>query len=126
MGMLFSIATGGAIGAVLRHLTGMAALRLWGPDYPWGTLLVNILGSFIMGLLVGLFAHLWQPSQEMKAFLTVGLLGGFTTFSSFSLDAVMLWERGNMAGAALYVLSSVAVSLAGLVGGLYLMRSLSA
>jgi CrcB protein len=126
MGMIFSIAAGGAIGAVLRHGTGLAAMRLIGPDYPWGTLIVNIVGSFVMGLLIGLFAHLWQPSQDMKAFLTVGVLGGFTTFSSFSLDAVMLWERGNMIGAGLYVLASVAVSLVALIAGLYLMRSISA
>ena len=126
MGIVFSIAAGGAMGAVLRHGVGVAFLRAFGPDYPWATVFVNIAGSFLMGALVGFLAHVWQSSQEMKAFLTVGLLGGFTTFSSFSLDAVMLWERGNILGAAGYVATSVLLSIAGLVAGLYLIRSVSA
>lgn len=123
---IFSIAFGGAIGAVLRHLAGLAALRAFGPSFPWGTMAVNILGSFVMGVLVAVFAHVWQPSADMKAFLTVGLLGGFTTFSAFSLDAVMLWERGDVAGAAAYVGGSVVLSVLALMAGLFLIRSVAA
>lgn len=125
MGTLLSIAAGGAIGAVLRHGAGLLALRTLGPDFPWATMGVNILGSFLMGICVGLFAHVGQPSHELKAFITVGLLGGFTTFSTFSLDTVMLWERGNIMAAGGYALASVAVSICALLAGLYLIRSIS-
>jgi CrcB protein len=125
MGIILSIAAGGALGAVMRHGAGLLALRLLGPDFPWATMGVNILGSFLMGLCVGLFAHVGQPSHEMKAFITVGVLGGFTTFSTFSLDTVMLWERGDLMAAGGYALGSVVVSIAALMAGLYLIRSLS-
>lgn len=126
MTMILSIAAGGALGAVMRHSAGAAALRLFGPDFPWGTLAVNIIGSFVMGALVALFALAWQPGAEMKAFLTVGLLGGFTTFSAFSLDAVLLWERGQMLHALLYVGASVAVSILALAAGLWIVRQVAA
>lgn len=123
---IFSIAFGGALGAVLRHLTGLAALRAFGPSFPWTTMAVNIFGSFVMGVLIGVFAHIWQPSPDMKSFLTVGLLGGFTTFSAFSLEAVMLWERGDISTAAVYVGGSVILSIAALAAGLTLIKSFSA
>ncbi len=126
MSAVISIAVGGALGAVLRHLTGMAVLRAAGPGFPWATLGINIAGSFFMGVLVALFAHLWQPSADMKYFLTVGVLGGFTTFSAFSLDAVMLWERGHFLAAAAYVGASVILSIAALTVGLLIVRSFSA
>lgn len=125
MNMILSIAAGGAVGAVLRHFAGLASLRLIGPDFPWGTVFVNIIGSFIMGALVAVFAHVWQPAQEVKAFLTVGLLGALTTFSTFSLDTAMLWERGNLMATGLYVAGSVGLSIAALFAGLYLVRSVS-
>lgn len=123
MQMILAIAAGGAIGSVLRHLAGKGAILLLGAAFPYGTLFVNIMGSFAMGLFVAGFAHLGNPSQEMRAFLTVGLLGGFTTFSSFSLDAVSLYERGEMASAMLYIALSLVLSLAGIFAGMFLMRS---
>ena len=118
------VACGGALGAALRHLTNSATLRLLGPNYPWGTLTVNILGSFIMGLIVELVARRLGASTEMRLFLATGVLGGYTTFSAFSLDTILMWERGAMASALGYVVLSVVLSLAALVGGLALGRAL--
>ena len=123
--MVLSIAVGGALGSVLRHYAGKGALVLLGAGFPYGTLFVNVAGSFIMGVLVGLFANTLNPSQELRAFLTVGLLGGFTTFSSFSLDVVTLYERGETATAVLYIALSLILSLAGIFAGLLLMRSIA-
>lgn len=126
MNMILSIAAGGAIGSVLRHYAGRAMLAMFGTGFPYGTLFVNVAGSFVMGVFVGLFALRMNPSQEMRAFLTVGLLGGFTTFSSFSLDVVTLYERGEVASAALYIALSLVLSLAGIFAGLFLVRSFAA
>jgi CrcB protein len=119
--MVLSIAAGGAIGSVLRHFAG--ALAFFGTAFPYGTLFVNVAGSFVMGVIVALFAHLGNPSQEMRAFLTVGLLGGFTTFSSFSLDAATLYERGQIGAAGLYIALSLILSLAAIFAGLFIVRS---
>lgn len=116
---------GGGLGAALRHGTNLLSARLFGTGFPFGTLAVNILGSFVMGVLAGYFAFRSETSQHMRLFLTTGILGGYTTFSAFSLDAVLLWERNTPGLAVLYVLASVALSLAGLVLGLVLMRELS-
>lgn len=124
--MILAIAAGGAIGSVLRHLAGKGAVILLGAAFPYGTLTVNVVGSFVMGMLVAGFAHLGNPSQEMRAFLTVGLLGGFTTFSSFSLDVVSLYERGEVGAAVLYVALSLILSLAAIFAGLFLVRSITA
>ena len=121
--MVLSIAAGGAIGSVLRHFAGVGALTLFGSAFPYGTLFVNVIGSFVMGVMVALFAHLGNPSQEMRAFLTVGLLGGFTTFSSFSLDAATLYERGQIGAAGLYIALSLILSLAAIFAGLFIVRS---
>ena len=118
---MVQVALGGAAGAVLRSLTGGLALRLIGPGFPWGTLAVNVLGSFVMGALVVTLAHL--GGNRFTPLLMTGLLGGFTTFSAFSLDALTLWERGEPALAGVYVLASVGLSLAAIVAGLALMRS---
>ena len=123
MQMVLAIAAGGAIGSVFRHFAGLGALSLLGASFPYGTMFVNIAGSFVMGVLIAAFAHIGNPSQEMRAFLTVGLLGGFTTFSSFSLDALTLYERGQVAAAALYVGFSVVVSIAAIFAGMFLVRS---
>lgn len=123
MNMVLSIAAGGAIGSVLRYFTGVAAMSLLGTAFPYGTLFVNVVGSFIMGMLVALFAHRGNPSQELRAFLTVGVLGGFTTFSSFSLDVATLYERGQVMAAGLYILLSLVLSLAGIFAGLFVLRS---
>jgi CrcB protein len=121
------IFVGGGVGAALRYLGNIAAARFIGIDFPWGTFLINIAGSFAMGLLVGLFAVLvdapWKA--EARLFLATGLLGGFTTFSAFSLDAILLWERGAYGAAAAYVFGSVGLSILALAMGLFIARSLA-
>lgn len=126
MQMVLAIATGGAVGAVLRHFLNNTVEAFAGGAFPWGIFFINIFGSFLMGVCVSLFAHVWEPPQEVKAFLTVGILGGFTTFSTFSLDAVTLLERGAPAAAALYMAGSVALAVGGLYAGMMLVRVLSA
>lgn len=125
MPTLIAVAAGGAIGAALRYLFAAQIGRLLGPGFPWGILATNIMGSFVMGVLVEGLALKWNLSPETRAFLTVGVLGGFTTFSSFSLDTVLLWQRGEIVPAALYVAASVCLSIAALVAGLLLVRSLA-
>lgn len=125
MTMILSIALGGAIGAVARHLANKAALAWLGPGFPWATLAVNVSGSFAMGLVVGWLAAHGGWSQEARAFVTVGLLGGLTTFSTFSLDMVVLIERGALAQAAGYVLASVVLSIAAVFAGMAAMRGVA-
>ncbi|MBU2357556.1 MAG: fluoride efflux transporter CrcB [Alphaproteobacteria bacterium] len=115
-----SVALGGAIGATLRWLTGQLTLRLIGPGFPWGTVTVNIFGSFLMGVIVVVLAE--RGGTRMAPFLMTGLLGGFTTFSAFSLDAVALMERGQFALMAAYVGGSVIIGLAALVLGMNVTR----
>jgi CrcB protein len=123
MRSLLLVALGGAIGAGGRHLCNLGALRLVGPNFPFGTLGVNVIGGLLMGLLAGYFALVHAGGgQNLRLFLATGVLGGFTTFSAFSLDAVMLWERGATGAAILYVILSVAFSIGGLLAGLALMR----
>ena len=123
MKIILVIALGGALGSVARYFVGKASLLLWGPDYPWGTLIVNIAGCFVMGILAGLTAHYTELSQEVKSFLLIGLLGGFTTFSAFALDVVALYQRGAWMGAALYLSASVIASIVALLAGLFLTRN---
>jgi CrcB protein len=124
MPMILWVAAGGALGSAARYLVNVAAGRLLGPEFPWGTLTVNIAGSFVMGLMIALMALKMQVSQEVRAFLTTGILGGFTTFSAFSLDFAVLVERREAGLAALYVIASVALSLAAIFAGLKLGRAL--
>ncbi|HET7412298.1 MAG TPA: fluoride efflux transporter CrcB [Pararhizobium sp.] len=119
------VAIGGAIGATCRHLVGILTLRLFGSGFPWGTITVNIVGSFLMGVIVELIAKRFNASLELRLFLMTGILGGFTTFSSFSLDTAFLWERGQTALALGYVVASVGLSVAALFGGLALVRSIA-
>ncbi len=126
LSLLLAIAAGGAVGALGRHYVAGQAMRLLGHGFPWGTLLVNVLGSFAMGLLIEVFARYLSPSQELRAFLVVGTLGGFTTFSSFSLDVGLLHGRGELGLAALYVALSVCLSIGALFFGFWLVRSVSA
>jgi CrcB protein len=116
---------GGGVGAALRHGVNLLSARLFGTSFPWHTLIENVTGSLAMGLLAGYFAFKTEPSQAWRLFLTTGILGGYTTFSAFSLDAVLLYERGQIGLAALYVLASVGLSIAGLFAGLALVRHLS-
>ena len=126
MKLVLAIAAGGAIGAVGRHYVGVYALKWLGTAFPYGTLVVNVVGSFLMGVLVASMTVKWNVGNELRAFLTVGLLGGFTTFSAFSLDFATLMERGETVLAAGYVTVSVALALAGMFAGMSLMRVLHA
>ena len=115
----------GGVGAALRHGVNILAARLLGAGFPYATIIENVSGSLAMGLLAGYFAFKGDASQPMRLFLATGVLGGYTTFSAFSLDTALLWERGEVALAAVYVIGSVALSIAGLFAGLALVRHLS-
>jgi CrcB protein len=121
MNQLLLVMAGGAIGSGARYGVGRAALALLGPGYPWGTLAVNLLGGFAMGLLAGLVSRM-ASAEEWRLLIGVGLLGGFTTFSAFSLEMVNMIERGTPSTAAGYALISVAGSVAALFAGLALTR----
>ncbi|HMI40136.1 MAG TPA: fluoride efflux transporter CrcB [Sphingomicrobium sp.] len=112
---------GGGIGAALRHGVNRLAFHLW-PSFPAGTMIVNIVGSLVMGLLVGLFAATPSLSQHTRLFLATGVLGGFTTFSTFSLDALTLWGRGAYGPWLLYVGLSVTLSLLATAVGFLISR----
>ena len=116
---------GGGLGATLRHLVNLTCARCIGTGFPWGTFIINITGSTVMGLIAGYLAFRGEAAQSWRLFLMTGILGGYTTFSAFSLDAALLYERGEIALALLYVLGSVALSLAGLFAGLALVRHLA-
>lgn len=118
------VAAGGAFGSVLRYLVGLWALRGLGPSFPWGTLTVNVTGSFLIGFLAEVIARKFGASNELRIFLITGILGGYTTFSAFSLDAITLLERGEPVTAAIYVGSSVLLSAIAVFAGLALMRAI--
>ncbi|MEO0891474.1 MAG: fluoride efflux transporter CrcB [Pseudomonadota bacterium] len=120
---LLQVALGGAIGASARYLTSVGAMRLMGPGFPWATLTVNVVGSFLMGVLVVVLAQ--KGGMKAAPFLMTGLLGGFTTFSAFSLDAFTLYERGQTGVAVVYVAASVLISIAALVAGILVTRALT-
>ena len=120
---LLLVALGGAIGASLRHLVNLGSLRLVGANYPWGTMAINIAGSFAMGIFIELLARRFNASNELRLFVATGILGGFTTFSAFSLDFAVLWERGAAVPALAYAIASVAGSILALFLGLWLARS---
>ncbi len=122
MKMLLSVAAGGAIGASGRYLVSVLVSRVAGYGFPYATIIENILGCLLLGALVEFMALNWSPSQEMRAFLVIGVLGSFTTFSAFSLDAVSLFERGQLGLAGAYVAGSVVLSLAGFVVGMMTLR----
>jgi fluoride exporter len=121
---LLLVVVGGGIGAGIRHLTSMGALRLVGPNYPWGTMAINIVGSFAMGLFIAILARR-GGSNELRLFVATGILGGFTTFSAFSLDFATLWERGATLPAFGYALASVIGAIISLFLGLWLARTVS-
>lgn len=125
MNSLFPVMIGGAIGAGARHLVGQAMLARLGPGFPWWTLSINIAGSLLMGLLVGALAR-GGGGETARLFVGVGILGGFTTFSSFSLEFWMLFERSQNAQAAAYVLASVAGAIVACGLGLFIMRQVPA
>ena len=113
---------GGGLGASLRHAVNVGCARAWGLNFPYGTFLINITGSLVMGLIAGYLAFKGEASQPWRLFIMTGILGGYTTFSAFSLDAVTLYERGEIGMALFYVVGSVVLSIAGLVAGLALVR----
>lgn len=121
---LLLVMAGGAVGAGARHLVGRAMLARLGPAWPWGTLTVNVVGGLLMGLLAGALAR--GAAEPWRLLLGVGVLGGFTTFSAFSLETVAMIERGAIVPALGYVLVSVAGSLVALGAGLWLVRGASA
>ena len=114
---------GGGIGAALRHGFNVGFARLLGTGFPYATLWENVTGSLVMGLLVGWFALKGGAPQHWQLFLTTGVLGGYTTFSAFSLDAAVLYERGAVGLAALYVALSVVLSIAALFAGMAVVRA---
>lgn len=120
---LLAVAAGGAIGSIARFVIGVWSTRAFGVGFPWGTLFINTAGSFLIGAFVELFALHWDAPLSMRVFLTVGICGGFTTFSTFSLDTYVLIERGQHGFAATYIAASVVASIAGLFGALHLLRS---
>ena len=121
---IFLVALGGALGSVARYFVSVWSVRLAGPSFPWGTLTVNIVGAFLIGLMVETIARRFDASAEMRLFLVTGILGGFTTWSSFTLDAVALFERGDLGLSALYLAGSLVVSFAAVFAGLALGRAL--
>jgi fluoride exporter len=124
--MVLWVALGGGIGAAARHGVNVWSGRMLGTEFPWHTLIVNVLGCFVMGLITGLLALKLNLSQEARAFLTTGILGGFTTFSAFSLDVAMLIERKAMLAAGAYVGASVLLSILAVFAGLFLIRAVFA
>jgi fluoride exporter len=116
---------GGGLGSSLRHLINVVSIRSLGTAFPFHTFIINITGSIVMGLIAGYLAFKGEAAQSWRLFLMTGILGGYTTFSAFSLDAALLYERGEIALALFYVLGSVVLSLVGLFAGLALVRHLA-
>ncbi|MET0364534.1 MAG: fluoride efflux transporter CrcB [Sphingobium sp.] len=121
----FLVMVGGAIGAALRYHAGKICLALFGPGWPWGTLFVNVAGGFVMGLLAGWLALRGAGGEPVRLFVAVGILGGFTTFSSFSLETMVMLERGEILSAMTYILVSVAASIGALALGLGASRAIA-
>lgn len=120
---LTAIGIGGALGAMLRYTVNRTALQLMGHDFPWGTLAVNVTGSLLMGVFIAALAHFWQPPESIRLFLVTGFLGGYTTFSTFTLDVVTLYERGEVVSAGIYSIVSVLLSIGALFSGFVLVKS---
>ena len=113
---ILAVAVGGAFGSVARYLVAIGSGKIFGTNFPWGILIINVTGSFLIGAFVGLFATKWDLPQAVRIFLTVGICGGYTTFSTFSLDSYYLLERGQLGAALTYTIGSVVLSISGLVG----------
>lgn len=126
MNMLLAIACGGALGALARHKVGALSLHWFGNGLPYGTLIVNIVGSFILGALTGALTYRFNLPAEVRGFLAVGFCGAFTTFSTFALDVALLTDRGNIMLAGFYVAVSVAGAILAMFAGLALMRAVFA
>ncbi|MDP9836701.1 CrcB protein [Neorhizobium huautlense] len=122
MNSMAIVAVGGAVGSVFRYLVGIWAVRLFGPAFPWGTLAINVVGSFAIGLFLEMILRRFGGSTELRLLLMTGLCGGFTTFSSFSLDFVGLVERGAMPLGIAYLIASVVLSIGATFLGLFIGR----
>lgn len=125
MNAILLVASGGAIGSVARYLVGVLMTQIFGMAFPWGTLTVNVAGGLLMGLFIELLARRFNGSTELRLFVAVGIMGGFTTFSSFSLDVALLWNRGEALFTLIYVLASVILSIGALFFGLWLARAVA-
>lgn len=126
MKLIFAIAIGGALGAVGRYVVSVLMLQWISSNIPLGTLLVNVVGSFVLGLVYECGTLVWQSSNEFKAFLIVGILGGFTTFSTFSLEIVVLFQKGEIGAGVLYAVGSLVLAVLGLTMGIIFGRSIFA
>jgi CrcB protein len=124
MSMVLAVACGGALGAVGRYLISSFMQTVAGNAFPWGTLTVNVLGCAIVGALVTVLANIWSPTQEIRAFLTVGMMGALTTFSAFSLEVVLMIERAQWVMAAGYVAASVILCVAAILLSMAGMRAI--
>jgi len=123
--LVIGIAIGGAVGSVARYFTNIYVVAQFGAQFPWGTVVVNVVGSLIMGILVEAMNGLWSPTPDIRAMLMVGLLGAFTTFSTFSLDVALLYGRGDLLGVAGYVSASVLASIFALFAGFWIVRTIA-
>ena len=121
---ILAVAAGGSLGSVARYLVGIGFGRLVGSDFPWGTFFINVSGSLLIGLFAGLFATRWDLPQVVRIFLTVGICGGYTTFSTFSLDAFYLMERGELLAAGAYVAGSAVASIMALILAMQIVRAI--
>jgi CrcB protein len=126
MGVVVAVGVGGGLGALIRYFMAGAVQPSWWPGFPFGIFVVNITGGLVMGLITELAALKIQMTPEMRAFLTTGILGGYTTFSTFSLDSALLMERGAYMQAAAYIVGSVAFSIVALFAGLWIVRAIYA
>lgn len=124
MNHILLVGAGGSLGSVLRYLVGLWMLQRAGPAFPWGTLFVNVTGSFLIGFLAEFIMHKMGASPEMRVFLITGVLGGYTTFSAFSLDAIALLEHGQTMSGLAYIVASVGLSMLAVFAGLALMRAM--
>jgi CrcB protein len=121
---ILSVAAGGAIGSAARYLVGIWSGKMFGMNFPWGTLIINVTGSFLIGLFVGSFATKWNLPQAVRIFLTVGICGGYITFSTFSLDSFYLMQRGEAVAAGAYMIGSVVLSVGALIAAMLVIRAL--
>ena len=125
LALIVSVAIGGALGSIARYLVAIGAGRIFGTSFPWGILIINVTGSGLIGAFISLFALRWNLPEAVRVFLTVGICGGYTTFSTFSLDAWYLIERGEAWAAFAYIAGSVVLSIGALIGAMQLVRALA-